>query len=129
MVFGSNFAFVQRVAFLDEIKCFVRLDHKLFVSFSQVFSLDNYMRLLLELNIAAGSNDDPVLTWVVLLAFVLGLVQLFLKFQVFYCLPFQFVEIKWIEFVRGGSDLGIDEFHELLGTVVEFLLCLDFLLE
>ena len=74
MVFSSGFAFVQRVAFLDEIKCFVRLDHKLFVSFSQVFCLDNYMCLLLELNIAAGSDDDPILAGVVLLAFVFGFV-------------------------------------------------------
>ena len=64
---------MQRVAFFNKIEGFVRLNHKLFVRPCQVLGLDDDYFLLLELDVAAGCNDDPVLARVMLFASLFGL--------------------------------------------------------
>ena len=66
MFLRLDLVFVQRVAFLDEIKCFVWLNHQLLVGFSQVFGLNDDYFLLLELDVAASCDDDSVLAWIML---------------------------------------------------------------
>ena len=94
-----NFILVEGVTLSYEIKSFVWLDHQLFVSFGEVFGFDYHDLLLLELHIAACSDYNPILAWVVLLTPLLAFCQLFFKLEVGHGLLFKLWEVKWVFFV------------------------------
>ena len=129
VVFSCNLASVECIALSDEIKRFVWLNHQLLVSLCQVLGLDHDRVLLLELDIAACGDDDSVLAGVVLVAAFLALHDLLFDLEVLERLFLELWEVEGIDFVRSCSNLDVDELEQLLCSVVELLLGLDFLLE
>ena len=124
-----NFILVQVVAPPYKVQGFVWLYHQLLVGFGQVFGFDNHDLLLFELHIATGSDDDPVLAWVVLLASFLALVQLLFKLEVGQGLLFKLWEVKRVLFVGRRPDFCLDQSQQLFGPVVKFFLSFDLFLE
>ena len=99
MLFRFDLVLVQQVAFLNEVKRFIGLDHQLLVGFSQVLGLDGDNLLLLELDVTACGNDDSVLAWI-MSCVIPALCQLFLQFKVLDCLLLELCEIEGVFLVR-----------------------------